>query len=702
MLAAVLGVGPACEKRAAKPLPSASSPPAVAQGLEGAVQATFTLERDLAARDAFWQLPFPSELRRDASGRIVWSDAPGYGSLVLGRGIREAEEVSGFSVAPVVYFHFTGPIDVSGLPTPEASRAAGARVVLVDVDAASPRRGERIPISHRWYPKDLAYVPANTLAVQPVPGFVLRPGTLYAAVVTRALGAGAPLGTSRDLERVKARSQHADVAAERARALHAPALAELERAGVAREDVASIALFRTLVPEASLAALLDGIDALPAAAKPRLLSASWMRHEPGYSVLRGYYCTPNFQTDVDRAPYFDGGGTLVRDPSGQPRPVPVPAGAKYRTTECGDLLRARFVISVPSGPVPASGWPLVISAHGTTGSATSFLGMDDLASWGAKKGVAVASTDQPLHGGADPLGARPGSREEPTYRIFGVPIALPVGGRGSELLFYNALRPAAIAGNLHQAAADAALLLRLLAATDFATAKGADGRALVASPGHPLPRFDASRLGLAGHSQGSQSVAILGAVDPLVRGVLLSGAGGNARVGAMRRKDIPVREQLEKLLGLDAGELDEFHPLLAAAQTLVDSVDPQSYGRLYTELLPGRQPRSVLLFEGLSDSMNVPETSEALATSLGATPLLPLLRPVPGLSLRGITATPFARGNAHGGKATLALVQLAPTKGEDGHFVMYFERAGAELAQDFFGAIAGGGGPPRIGPLSGP
>ena len=42
---------------------------------------------------------------------------------------------------------------------------------------------------------------------------------------------------------------------------------------------------------------------------------------------------------------------------------------------------------------------------------------------------------------------------------------------------------------------------------------------------------------LAGHSQGCQSIAVLGAVDPRVRGVLLSGCGGDVRLGVLYRRD---------------------------------------------------------------------------------------------------------------------------------------------------------------------
>src|SRR6185312_17155652 len=95
--------------------------------------------------------------------------------------------------------------------------------------------------------------------------------------------------------------------------------------------------------------------------------------------------------------------------------------------------------------------------------------------------------------------------------------------------------------NLRQAAVDAMVLVRLVSSTDFASARGADGAPLLATTqGMAPPHFDRARLLAAGHSQGSQSVAVMGAVDPLVRGVILSGCGGDARLGVLRRRDLPI------------------------------------------------------------------------------------------------------------------------------------------------------------------
>src|SRR5262249_16212652 len=147
-------------------------------------------------------------------------------------------------------------------------------VFLVDVDPASPERGTFQPLDHRAYPSALRFVPAHTLAVKPQAGVVLRPGTLYAAVVRR--DAAVPdLGTPMDLEIVKWTSRRTDPREEAARAIHAAAFDQLHALGVARDRVAAVALFRTQVPHAVTARLLDVVTRLPPAKAPRILEAAW-------------------------------------------------------------------------------------------------------------------------------------------------------------------------------------------------------------------------------------------------------------------------------------------------------------------------------------------------------------------------------------------------------------------------------------------
>jgi hypothetical protein len=349
----------------------------------------------------------------------------------------------------------------------------------------------------------------------------------------------------------------------------------------------------------------------------------------------------------------------------------LPQGSAYRTEDCGSLIRARFVLSIPNAPMPAAGYPLMLSAHGTGGNAFSFLGEEDFAGWAAREGVAVVSTDQPVHGGDDPDGQRPGSREPIVLKIAGLSLPLGRGKQLNELGFYNPLHPGAARDNLRQAAVDGRVLLHLVASTDFAKLKAPSGASLLAAGSRPAPRFDERHLFYAGHSQGSQSAAVLGALDPAAQATVLSGCGGDARIGIVRRKDLSITTMLGALLGVARDELDEFHPLLSLAQTIADPIDPASYAHFYWEPRPGRGAERVLHFEGVSDTYNPREGAEALALALHATQVGPVVHRVDAFELIARRAP-----NA-------VLAQFASTRGEDGHFVLYYEPEAAALLREF-------------------
>ncbi|MFO0757369.1 MAG: alpha/beta hydrolase [Byssovorax sp.] len=670
------------------PVPSPSAaPPAVTYipkaPLPGSVQVSFHLPRGPAV-DLF-DLPWPTELLRTPAGLLDLRGFPGREQDLIAEYLAAAEQdVEGYSVSPAVYFHFTAPIDPARVALSTLSPASRDAVFLVDVDPKSPDLGHFIPLTSRYYPEALRYVPQGTLAVKPHSGFVLRGGTLYAAVVRRDLGQPgnpSPLGTTMELEALKWTAPRPDPVEEKARLLHVSAFDRLAALGVARDDIAAIALFRTQVPEAVTAKMMDVARALSGDKAPRIVSAEWVDplSEPegpgGYHTLRGVYCTPNFQDEIDQAPFLEeSGGTVRLDAQKRPLLSEVPAGSPYRTPECGPLLRARFVLTIPTSAMPAGGYPLVLSAHGTGGDAYTFLGKNDFAGWAAREGIAVVSTDQPLHGGKDPLGGRPGAGKPVSISIAGFPLRLGSGTALAELSFYNPLYPARARDNLRQASVDGMVLARLMASADLSK-----NDLLPARPDREKPRFDARRVMAAGHSQGSQSAAVLGAIDPLMRGALLSGCGGDARLGILRRPDIKIAPLLTAVYALSPGELDEYHPFLTVVQHLADPIDPQSYARLYWDPPAGQKPRPVLHYEGLNDTYTPPVTAEALAVALRTTPLVELLSPVPGLGKP--EGSPIAEISRPG--AGRGFLQYRPTHGENGHFVLYAEAGAAEMASLF-------------------
>lgn len=648
---------------AVAPEPRAVTTYANERGLPGAA----TIDFDPSPTAPFFARPWPSELsRRD--GRPVFDDYPGKDAPIFSRYVEAArEDVDGFSIAPVVYFHINGHVDPKVFAvSPKDTERASSPFLLVDVDPSSAERGTFRPVELKYVDADERYVPKGTLAMKPVAGFVLRSKTLYAAVVRRG---ATGLGTSDAFEHLKWTSPRADAVDEAARALHAPAFDELARLGVPRDDIAAIALFRTGEPEAVTHALLDVAARYPA----RVVDAEWddahenARGAGAYRVIRGHYCTPNFQSKTRNAPYVNAeGGTIELDSTGKPKVIAI----ENADPACGGAIKARFVLSIPKAPMPSAGYPLLVTAHGTGGDALTFLGDRNFAGWAAREGIAAISTDQPLHGGAE--GGRPGASEKLTFSIAGFP--LPIGNV-SEIAFYNPFFPRTARDNLRQATADASVLVGLFGGLDFATV-----HEFQSDSSRPRPKFDRNRVVIAGHSQGSQSMAVLGALDARVRGVVLSGCGGDARLGILLREDLDVMAAVRVVLGVAPDELDAFHPMMSLVQALADPIDPQTYARLYWDPPPGRAKQNVLHFSGIRDTYTPPATADALAIALRATPLAPLARPVPSFDLAELVARPFARGDG----GTRAFAQYDSTAGENGHFVLYHEPGASDLVRELF------------------
>ncbi|MCS6900080.1 MAG: hypothetical protein NZX77_09965, partial [Polyangiaceae bacterium] len=458
--------------------------------MPGAIQPYFAL--DLADPSAtFFDQPWPSDLRVRTDGSPDLAKFPGR-TTFFGRYVELAEStLRGASVSPTIYVRLTGPVT---LPASGASPA----LRLLDVDPASPERGRSWPVIASMSREGSRHLPPWTLQVRVAPGFVLRPGTRYALVLLRTL-TEPPLGTTPAFEATKGTVPRKSSQEEQARQALRPVHDELEAQGIGRENVAAVAAFRTQDPTHFTRALLTHAATLRGNQAPRVLRAWWdpSLSPPGdpapYRVLRGLYCTPNYQQQTEQAPYLQGGGMILRDERGDPLLAPLtPADPAFRS-ECGPLLLARFVLSIPGTPPPPEGYPLVVSAHGTGGNALSFLGGDDFAGWAASRGIAVVSTDQPLHG-AGGEAPRPGSTSRSLVLpvLPGLHLPLPLD---PSMLFYNPLNPAASRDNLRQATVDAAVLLRLLAGQDLGATtglQGADGTTVSL-------RFRPDRLLLAGH-----------------------------------------------------------------------------------------------------------------------------------------------------------------------------------------------------------
>lgn len=591
---------------------------------EAFARAIFVVPRD-GDDGAPWDLPFPSDLHRDPDGvgidlsrfpNPVFSDAIALFVDLL------AEEVDGFSTAGTAYLRFTAPLDPASLPDPAASLEDGAAVFLVALDS-----GERVPIELRFQEASSDYWDDDMLAVRAVNGFVLAPSTTYAVVATTAVRAadGAAVATDPDLRAVLG-LEAGDAATEDARTrVYGPAAERLAALGTPAEEIVSLAVFTTMDPVSEMfraaAALRRDVT------EPEITESFVDQHEATYTLLSGHYGpAPLYQTGA--APFDAPGSGRIVFENGEP--------------VVQEEVELRFALAVPTGEMPPSGFPIVITSHGTGGDYKSFV-EDGTAARLADYGVASIGFDQVLHGERAPPGTQP------------------------ETTFFNFLNPVAGRDNARQSALDNVQQARLVTSMVIPTNR-------IPNPEDAF--FDPERVGFFGHSQGGLNGSLFIAIDDTAHAAVLSGTG--AIIGwAILQKTEPteILPLLEVLLDLDAEResFDIFHPLLMLTQTFIDPADPVSYAPYWSAAPRVGDGVSVLLTEGLDDGYAPPLGTEAIAVAARLPILGTVGQPVLGLELLGIAPVPLpATGNVTSGTGVPVTTGLWQVPGH-GHFSVYDE-----------------------------
>jgi hypothetical protein len=300
----------------------------------------------------------------------------------------------------------------------------------------------------------------------PVPGYALRPHTRYALVVTDAVrGEGdRPVVAPSTLKQVLGLEAAASPGAEAAASAFAEGVVGVTEAGIDLSSIVHFSVFTTNDPAAEYLAaagsLADQIDA------PAADPDAWelKQEEPGYVEYVGSYGpSPNFQAGEIPFTHFGDGGGFELDGAGVPQVV--------------DTFDLRFSLAVPkpeSCPMPDDGYPIVLYAHGTTGSYRSFI-FDGTAESLTDQCLAVMGVDQIFHG------TRPGTPDSDT---------------AIQILFFNFQNVEAARTNIRQSGLDEIHRARLF--TESAMTVPA-----AITPDATEVRFDASKLMFFGHSQGS-------------------------------------------------------------------------------------------------------------------------------------------------------------------------------------------------------
>jgi pimeloyl-ACP methyl ester carboxylesterase len=616
---------------------------------------------DVAGK-GWYSMPFPSDMRRKSDGSIDLSGfpEPREGEFVdlLKTYLTLGKVLDGWGLQPTVYVKFDVALDQKQLPTAKETTNQDF-MFLINVTPDSKHRGEQVPLRWRVSPdKRGQLLEANMLMVQPTWGTPLRPKSTYAFVLRR----GVRDDNNKVLKRPVALAAIIDTATGASTEALDPKYEKLAKTFKPLTD--AIADKTITVPPMDIAAASvmttgDPVGPLRTLAKhvrsdtKREKAIGWKADPPkkNFRLIRGKYVAPNFQQG--EPPYTSKGGGFVFDKDGKP---------VVQATELMDV-----AVAVPNDRSQEVGGklPVVIYSHGTGGSYDGFSkgGKLNVAELLTKQGLAVIGINQPLHG------VRSGK---------------DLDKRVLQLATFNYLNPPSGRSVFRQGALDNVFLLEMLR-------EGKLNIPAAAAPGNTDVQFDANRMMFMGHSQGGVVGVLLATVEPHFRAFMLSGAGGGLSLTAVMRKDIVnFPELIQNILGLDDGELSEFHPGISLIQLLVDITDPLSYGRDVFVREPGIRPPHVLMTEGLLDEASLAPTAEALAAAMG----LAILKPAAHLSEAAVALKtpvlplPVKNNLTFGEHAVTGLLVQYP-KGD--HFVIFGNEDAASMYADFLFSVASTG-----------
>jgi hypothetical protein len=439
--------------------------------------------------------------------------------------------LDGFNLQPRLSIPFSGPIDVTTVNSNSVFL-----IKLEDPTAPQERGGQIVGINQTVW--DVA---TNTLHVES--DELLEQHTRYALIVTRGVKDtdGEPIKPSAAFEQFRHDlnfGQTHDPALKEYRKDLLNALKAARLAGVAEKDVVTASVFTTQSATAILEKIRDQLHAATPAPADFLLGSSGERTVFDLGDVAGI--TWNQQTsvagplnavpvNVNLLNFMPGAvgqiafGKYV-SPDYETAEKFIPAvGTRTGTPAVQGVNELFFNLYLPSGPMPAGGWPVAIFGHGLGGSKQGGgMGGGDslaLAASLAEQGIATIAINVVGHGvgSLSTLTVTPG---------VGAPVTFREGGRGIDQNGdgtiavnegINAAAPRSIIrerDGLRQTVAD---LIQLVRVIEVGMDVGGDG----------LADLDASRIYYVGHSLGGIYGTEFLAVEPSVHVGVLNVAGGS-------------------------------------------------------------------------------------------------------------------------------------------------------------------------------
>jgi hypothetical protein len=545
----------------------------------GASNPSTTVYFDLAHANTpqtFWNYPFPSDLRLDASGAPDLSAFPNPRNVPILSGLLAiVPQRRGWPVMAAGDFRFTAPIKTQFAITDVMT--AGP-IYLIDVDPSSPERGAMYPVVAASLPED-GYVTSDVVAVAPRPGVVLRPMTQYAYVLQK-LEPG--------LARPSAFSERDPT--------FANMWTTLDQVGLARSTILVATVFTTGDEIARTAARAEAIRT---AYKPTITNVQLVGGATysGFCRLSAQITMPQFQTGMQP---FDSGGLFVLDASDVPQ-------------KQADMT-IPVTITLPKATMPATGWPLYQFFHGSGGLST---GVVDL-------GPSPDSGDHPTPG------------EGPGYvvalhGIAAASSALPVNPErlpnASDYAYLNINNLGAFPQTFQQGVFEQRML------TDALLALRVPQTTLSACTGISTPTgdhfFDPAKLVAGGQSMGGMYTNMVGAVEPRFGALVPTGAGGFWNLMILESSIVPgARGLLGGALGIDDTQLVFVHPAMNVLALAWEQAEPMAYmARIGHRPLPGIPVHHVYEPVGMGDTYFPIDVYDAAALAYGNEEATPSLWP---------------------------------------------------------------------------
>ncbi len=546
-----------------------------------AATVAFDPDAKLDAEGAFFDFPYPSDLRLTSDGTPDLASFPDPGVPILAGLKLGATQRKGFPVVPVGYFKLTA----KPLPRdPEAVVEGGAHapLLLVDVDPSSPARGTTIPVVAHT-PNADPYVPENLVAIAARPGIVLAPKRRYAFVVTR--GVGLESGGEPEVAPALAMLARGEVPAgahgQAMRDLYAPLWETLDRIGVARAEVVGATVFTTGDVVADTNALGSKVlEQHRADVSGFELEASTSGEGSPFCHVRAAITLPQFQRG---APPFDTDGLFELGADGAP--------VKQRDETVGVSL------AIPKEPMPAGGYPLVVYFHGSGGVSREVIDGGDKGEptdrWPA---AILAQHHFAVVGAALPLS----------------PERVPTAGAFD---YVNIDNMVATRDTFRQGIVESRLFLSALERVRIPAS------VLAGCTGPILPAGeDAFHFAPAPHAQGQSMGAmytnLVAASDERFKLAVPTGAGGYWTYFILRTTRIPGASGLLSLVLKTTEKLTFLHPAVHVAETALEPIDPMvSVPRLGHDPLPGHPARPVYVPAGKGDSYFPEAVFDAMAVA---------------------------------------------------------------------------------------